>query len=463
MDVVNKVNSLLTAQAIRSMNTAVAHRQEGAGGGRRDALQANGLTGGSGGSPVARGNRGRRVSRPRSTLLVSRHGNRSSDDADHTYLRASPRPPGCRRRLRHRRGRGRSRSTPTWIAESNLVTTSSWAGGGVSPSARGISPGMRWAPGAAIAQMAPALIGADPRRVLDASRRMDEALAGHAYAKAALEVALWDILAKANNLRLCDLLGGASGDTVPAYAAIGVEPPDAAVEHARRLQDEGYQHIQVKVGGRDLSEDITAIRQVRKALAPEVQLAVDANRSWTTTDAVLASNACPDVQMALEQPCASCRGDGLPAWAPAPPRGPGRDRRDAGDRDARDRRGRGGRLRPEDDPGRRDRGHDGDPRYVPRSAGPPTRATTRGAATSSRPRACTSLRRWNRGSSPASGSRHRTSRSTSTPSGPSLRPRDASPCRPARPRRRAGCHVVAGPGGELRVVRGRRHARRTAS
>jgi len=158
---------------------------------------------------------------------------------------------------------------------------------------------------AAIAEMAPALIGADPRRVVDASRRMEEALAGHAYAKAPLEVAMWDILAKSNDLRLCDLLGGASGDTVPAYAAVGVEPAEAAVEHARRLQDDGYRRIQIKVGGRDLGEDIAAIRAVSAALGPEVQLAVDANRSWTTADAVLASNACADVRMALEQPCAS--------------------------------------------------------------------------------------------------------------------------------------------------------------
>ena len=158
---------------------------------------------------------------------------------------------------------------------------------------------------AAIAEMAPALIGADPRRVLDASRRMDKALAGHEYAKAPLEVAMWDILAKATDLRLCDLLGGASADTVPAYAAIGIEPPEAAAQHARRLQDDGYQRIQLKVGGRDLSEDIAAIRAVREALAPEVRLMVDANRSWTTADAILASNACSDIPIALEQPCAS--------------------------------------------------------------------------------------------------------------------------------------------------------------
>ena len=157
---------------------------------------------------------------------------------------------------------------------------------------------------AAIAQMAPALLGADPRRVLDAGRRMDEALAGHAYAKAPLEVAMWDILARANDLRICDLLGGASGETVPAYAAIGVEPPEAAAEHARRLCDDGYRRIQVKVGGRDLGEDLAAIRAVRQA-APDVELVIDANRSWSTADAVLASNACADVRMTLEQPCAS--------------------------------------------------------------------------------------------------------------------------------------------------------------
>jgi L-alanine-DL-glutamate epimerase-like enolase superfamily enzyme len=158
---------------------------------------------------------------------------------------------------------------------------------------------------AAIAELAPALMGADPLRVLDAGRRMDEALAGHAYAKAPLEVALWDILARAHDTRLCDLLGGASGDTVPAYAVIGLEPPEAAAEHALALQAQGYRRIQLKVGGRGLDEDIAAVRAVDRALRPGVALVADANRAWSVPDAMLASAACRDVRMALEQPCAS--------------------------------------------------------------------------------------------------------------------------------------------------------------
>lgn len=69
-----------------------------------------------------------------------------------------------------------------------------------------------------------------------------------------------------------------------------------------RRRDTG---IQVKVGGRELDEDIAAIRAVARALRPGVTLAVDANRSWSVQDAMHASAACRDVRVALEQPCAS--------------------------------------------------------------------------------------------------------------------------------------------------------------
>jgi L-alanine-DL-glutamate epimerase-like enolase superfamily enzyme len=66
---------------------------------------------------------------------------------------------------------------------------------------------------AGIAEIAPALIGLDPRRVDRINDAMDMALVGHPHAKTALDVACWDIFGESVGLPVCELLGGSTGDS----------------------------------------------------------------------------------------------------------------------------------------------------------------------------------------------------------------------------------------------------------
>ena len=156
---------------------------------------------------------------------------------------------------------------------------------------------------AALQEIGPHLVGLDARRIETVRDAMDNALNGHLYAKAAVDIALWDLLGKLWNVRVCDLLGGAKREAVPSYYSIGVMAPGEAASIAREKQKEGYPRLQVKIGGRDLATDIEAVRKVHETLAPGVPLAVDANRGWTTRDAVTISQACRDLPLILEQPC----------------------------------------------------------------------------------------------------------------------------------------------------------------
>ncbi len=158
---------------------------------------------------------------------------------------------------------------------------------------------------AALQEMGPHLIGLDALRIDCVHDVMEEALNGHRYAKAAVDIALWDLAGKVFGARVCDLLGGAKRETVPSYYAIGVMEPDQAAETARQRQAQGYRRLQLKVGGRELEVDIAAIRKVSETLGPGVKLAVDANRGWTTRDALNVSLACRDLPFIMEQPCAT--------------------------------------------------------------------------------------------------------------------------------------------------------------
>lgn len=156
---------------------------------------------------------------------------------------------------------------------------------------------------AAIEEMAPALIGVDPLKVDLVRRAMDGALTGHNYAKSAIDVACWDLMGKAYTERVCDLLGGTDRRTVPSYYGVMPSNPQRAADTARKREADGYTRIQVKVGGRPLSQDIEATRAVADALSPDTKLLVDANRGWTMRDTMEFSGACRDIGLAIENPC----------------------------------------------------------------------------------------------------------------------------------------------------------------
>ena len=156
---------------------------------------------------------------------------------------------------------------------------------------------------AALAEIAPRLLGRDPMLTEVCGHVMDDALNGHRYAKAALNIAMWDILGKHCGLRVCDLLGGALRERVPSYAVIDVTTPEDAAAAADEHQSAGFGRVQLKIGGRSVEEDIASVRQVCGVLLPGVRLAVDANRSLTIADAVALTESCRDLQFVLEQPC----------------------------------------------------------------------------------------------------------------------------------------------------------------
>ena len=80
----------------------------------------------------------------------------------------------------------------------------------------------------ALAQIAPGLIGTEVLP-LTVHRRMDQLLNGHAYAKAAIDIAAHDLIGKKLGVSVADLLGGALTDKVPSYYATGVGAPGRTI------------------------------------------------------------------------------------------------------------------------------------------------------------------------------------------------------------------------------------------
>ena len=132
---------------------------------------------------------------------------------------------------------------------------------------------------------APLLEGQDPRDVERLAAQMRHALAGHPFTKAALEMALWDILGKSCGLPVYRLLGGPVRDSVPLkWSVSGVEPERAAAIAAWAVE-QGFRAMKVKVGiGRE--QDLARVCAVREAVGSQVKLGVDANGAWSAAAAV---------------------------------------------------------------------------------------------------------------------------------------------------------------------------------
>ncbi|UCH39715.1 MAG: mandelate racemase/muconate lactonizing enzyme family protein [Gammaproteobacteria bacterium] len=156
---------------------------------------------------------------------------------------------------------------------------------------------------AALAQMAQGLIGQSCLTPLLLRRHMDGLLNGHNYAKAAIDIAIMDLLGKHYKVRVCDLLGGAERERLPGYFATGIGEPDEIARLVRDKVDQGYGRIQIKAGGRDVAIDIAVVRKVREVVGDRVQLVVDTNRGMTAADAMRLSLACREIPFAFEQPC----------------------------------------------------------------------------------------------------------------------------------------------------------------
>ena len=155
-----------------------------------------------------------------------------------------------------------------------------------------------------ISEIGPALLGLDPRALGPLNETMDAALKGHPYVKSPIDVACWDILGQAAGLPLCEMLGGRYGDDFVLYRAISQETPERMAELVSSHRAAGYTRFQLKVGS-DVPTDIRRIRCASEVVGDGDRLVADANTGWLMHDAMRVVRAVRDLDVYIEQPCAS--------------------------------------------------------------------------------------------------------------------------------------------------------------
>lgn len=110
--------------------------------------------------------------------------------------------------------------------------------------------------------------------------------AGCAIAMSGLDMALWDIRAKAVGWPLYRLLGG-TDKPIAAYAggvALGWQDPDALAEEAAQHVAAGYRAVKLRLGD-SVERDVARVRAVRDKLGPTIEILADANAAYDLNQA----------------------------------------------------------------------------------------------------------------------------------------------------------------------------------
>lgn len=115
------------------------------------------------------------------------------------------------------------------------------------------------------------------------------------FAISAIDIALWDLNARRQNLPLWKVLGG-HHPQVPAYAG-GIDLQlsiDELIEQTNRNLEKGFRAIKMKVGREKLSDDVARVARMREHLGSDFPLMVDANMRWSRDEALRAFHALAD-------------------------------------------------------------------------------------------------------------------------------------------------------------------------
>ena len=127
---------------------------------------------------------------------------------------------------------------------------------------------------------------------------LEEAAVNNHSAKAAIDMALYDLYGKIHDAPLYKLLGGYQ-DKIISDLTISVNSPAEMSEDAVAAVKQGYKTLKLKVG-KGMKIDLERIRAIREAIGPEIEIRLDANQGWEAKEAVYAIRKMEEENLNIE-------------------------------------------------------------------------------------------------------------------------------------------------------------------
>ena len=142
------------------------------------------------------------------------------------------------------------------------------------------------------------IVGRDVDDFEDLMKAVQKCIMHNTSAKAAVDMALWDLYGQLYKIPVYKLLGGARKQIVTDIT-ISVNDPEEMARDAINAIERGYETLKVKVGANP-ALDVARLAAVRQAIGPDYQIRIDANQAWTPKQAVRILNQMQEKSLDIE-------------------------------------------------------------------------------------------------------------------------------------------------------------------
>jgi len=128
---------------------------------------------------------------------------------------------------------------------------------------------------------------------------LEKSMVRNSSAKAAVDCAIYDLLAQHANMPLVHFLGGNRTEFTTDYT-VSVNDPEEMAEDAGQFVKAGFKVLKIKVGIGSIQQDLARIKAIREKVGSSCELRLDANQGWTAKEAVFAIRKMEDAGLAIE-------------------------------------------------------------------------------------------------------------------------------------------------------------------
>lgn len=142
------------------------------------------------------------------------------------------------------------------------------------------------------------IMGMDIENFEDIMLKLDKSVIKNSSAKAAVDIALYDLYGQLYNAPLYKLLGGHRKEIITDIT-ISVNDPEEMARDSIDAINRGFETLKIKVG-KDAARDIERMKAIRKAVGYDVKLRIDANQGWKPKEAVKALRKMEDEGLDIE-------------------------------------------------------------------------------------------------------------------------------------------------------------------
>ena len=132
--------------------------------------------------------------------------------------------------------------------------------------------------------IAPQLIGLNPTHIAAIESNLDVMVHGNLLARGAVNMALFDIVGKANDIPAHMLLGGLNQSELQLLSPIGSGTPEEDAASIQQQIEDGYQTVMIKMGALPIVDEIQRMIAAREKFAGQIKIIVDANQGWTVAE-----------------------------------------------------------------------------------------------------------------------------------------------------------------------------------